>query len=189
MSPHASPSVSSRKLAHLSSLTNGHSTPSATNNAVPGDASTVSLAAHNRFDPSARADRLQTMELGELRKKATALSRDLTAAHDALASAKEESEGWASECTTLQEQLTALKATHQAAITREVRARTELQVRLSQYKIEADDRAWKLLAQRRQACLIDVALQHAKNEATFTKAGTTPPSRSSRGRRTNCVFG
>ncbi|EST07451.1 hypothetical protein PSEUBRA_002524 [Kalmanozyma brasiliensis GHG001] len=169
MSPHASPSVSSRKLAHLSSLTNGHSTPSAVN-AGPsalGDASTVSLASHNRFDPSARADRLQTMELGELRKKATALSRDLTAAHDALASAKEESEGWASECTGLQEQLSTLKASHQTAIARETRARTELQVRLSQYKIEADDRAWKLLSQRRQACLVEVALQHAKNEVTY----------------------
>ncbi|CDR87127.1 uncharacterized protein SPSC_00253 [Sporisorium scitamineum] len=171
MSPHASPSVSSRKLAHLSSLANGHNTPTAANGthsatAAAADASTASLS-HNRFDPSARTDRLQTMELGELRKKATTLSRQLSAAQDALASAKEESEGWASECTGLQEQLAALKSTHQAALARESRARTELQMRLHQYKIEADDRAWKLLAQKRQACLIDVALQHAKNEATF----------------------
>ncbi|KAJ9478468.1 hypothetical protein PHBOTO_002022 [Pseudozyma hubeiensis] len=156
MSPHASPSVSSRKLAHLSSLANGHSTPTAATTASATDAS-------SRFDPSARTDRIQTMELGELRKKATALSRDLAAAQDALSAAKEESEGWASECTGLQEQIATLKAASQ----RESRARTELSMRLSQYKIEADDRAWKLLSQRRQACLIDVALQHAKNEATY----------------------
>lgn len=169
MSPHASPSVSSRKLAHLSSLSNGHATPTAGNAAqsAVGDASTASLASHNRFDPSARTDRLQTMELGELRKKHALLARELAAAQDALESAKEESEGWASECTGLQEQLTTLKSNHQAAMAREARARAELQVRLSQYKIEADDRAWKLLAQRRQASLIDVALQHAKNEATY----------------------
>ncbi|KAJ1028794.1 hypothetical protein NDA16_001959 [Ustilago loliicola] len=170
MSPHASPSVSSRKLAHLSSLSNGHTTPTAAGNAAQsaaGDASTASLASHNRFDPSARTDRLQIMELGELRKKHAMLARELAAAQDALASAKEESEGWASECTGLQEQLTTLKSNHQAAMAREARARAELQVRLSQYKIEANDRAWKLLAQRRQACLIDVALQHAKNEATY----------------------
>ncbi|TKY86627.1 hypothetical protein EX895_004266 [Sporisorium graminicola] len=172
MSPHASPSVSSRKLAHLSSLANGHNTPTAGNGAqsaaaaITVDASTASLS-HQRFDYSARTDRIQTMELGELRKKATTLSRQLAAAHDALASAKEESEGWASECTGLQEQLAALKATHTNAIARESRARAELQVRLHQYKIEADDRAWRLLAQKRQACVIDVALQHAKNEATF----------------------
>ena len=166
MSPHASPSVSSRNLAHLSSLANGNSTPIAANS-TPSAAGLADMSTHNRFDPSARTDRIQTMELAELRKKATMLSRQLSAAQDALASAKEESEGWASECTGLQEQLTSLKATHQAAIARESRARTELQVRLSQYKIEADDRAWKLLNQRRQTCLIDAALQHAKNEATY----------------------
>ena len=107
------------------------------------------------------------MELGELRKKHAMLVRDLAMAQDAAAAAKEESEGWASECTGLQEQLASLKSTHQAAIAREARARAELQVRLSQYKIEADDRAWKLLTQRRQTCLVDVALQHAKNEATY----------------------
>ena len=167
MSPHASPSVSSRKLAHLSSLSNGHSTPTAGNTApsAAGDASTASLA--HRYDPSARTDRLQNMELGELRKKYAVLSRELALAQDALVSAKEESEGWASECSGLQEQLTSLKNTQQAALARESRARAELQVRLSQYKIEADDRAWKLLAQRRQTCLVDVALQHAKNEATY----------------------
>ncbi|SJX61552.1 uncharacterized protein SRS1_12537 [Sporisorium reilianum f. sp. reilianum] len=168
MSPHASPSVSSRKLAHLSSIANGHNTPTAANAAqsAAADASTASVS-HNRFDPSARTDRIQTMELGELRKKATSLTRQLSAAQEALASAKEESEGWASECSGLQDQLAALKASQQASMAREARARTELQVRLNQYKIEADDRAWKLLAQKRQACLIDVALQHAKNEATF----------------------
>lgn len=171
MSPHVGPSVSSRKLAHLSSLANGHIALASSNSvqsAAVDDTSTVSLAAaYNRFDPSARTDRIQTMELGELRKKATALSLDLAAAQDALASAKEETEGWASECTGLQEQIATLKATHGAASEREARARNELQVRLNQYKIEADDRAWKLLAQRRQAWLIDVALQHAKNEATY----------------------
>ncbi|KAJ1029877.1 hypothetical protein NDA13_003116 [Ustilago tritici] len=169
MSPHASPSVSSRKFAHLSSLSNGHTTSIAGNVAqsAAGDASTASLASHNRFEPSARTDRIQTMELGELRKRHTALVRELVAVEDALASAKEESEGWASECTGLQEQLTTLKSDHQIALGREARARSELQVRLSQYKIEADERAWKLLGQRRQACLIDVALQHAKNEATY----------------------
>ncbi len=169
MSPHASPSIASRNLAHLSSLSNGHaaaSSSSATPNAH-ADASTASIASHSRFDPSARTDRLQTMEMSELRKKHNTLVRELAAAQDALASAKEESEGWASECTGLQEQLTSLKTTHQAAVAREARARAELQVRLSQYKIEADDRAWKLLSQRRQGCLIDVALQHAKNEATY----------------------
>ncbi|SPO24654.1 uncharacterized protein UTRI_01620_B [Ustilago trichophora] len=167
MSPHASPSVSSRKLAHLSSLSNGHTTPTTGNAApsAPADVSTTSLT--NRYDPSARADRLQNMELGELRKKHTALARQLAMAQDALASAKEESEGWASECTGLQEQLTLLKGTHQAALAREGRARAELQLRLSQYKIEADDRAWKLVSQRRQTSLVDVALQHAKNEATY----------------------
>ncbi|GAC96514.1 hypothetical protein PHSY_004094 [Pseudozyma hubeiensis SY62] len=163
MSPHASPSVSSRKLAHLSSLANGHSTPTAATTASSVTAADASTAAYSRFDPSARTDRIQTMELGELRKKATALSRDLAATQEALSAAKEESEGWASECTGLQEQIATLKAASQ----RESRARTELSVRLSQYKIEADDRAWKLLSQRRQACLIDVALQHAKNEATY----------------------
>ncbi|SPO22942.1 uncharacterized protein UTRI_01620 [Ustilago trichophora] len=167
MSPHASPSVPSRKLVHLSSLSNGHTTPIVNNTAqsAAADVSTASLT--NRYDPAARTDRLQNMELGELRKKHTALARELAMVQDALASAKEESEGWASECNGLQEQLTLLKGTHQAAIAREDRARVELQVRLSQYKIEADDRAWKLLAQRRQTSLIDAALQHAKNEATY----------------------
>lgn len=165
MSPHASPSVSSHKLSHLSSLSNGHAVAAPL--ATPGNASTASIASHNRFDPSARTDRIQNMEIGELRKKHATLVRELAMAQDALTSAKEESEGWASECTGLQEQLTSLKSTHQAAIAREARVRAELQVRLHQYKIEADDRAWKLLAQRRQANLIDVALQHAKNEATY----------------------
>ncbi|GAC76427.1 hypothetical protein PANT_22d00022 [Moesziomyces antarcticus T-34] len=166
LSPHASPSVSSHKLSHLSSLSSGQTASSSTSarQSVLADSS---IASNHRFDPSARADRIQTMELGELRKKHAALLRELDATQDALTAAKEESEGWASECTGLQEQLASTKSTHQAAITRESRTRAELQVRLHQYKIEADDRAWKLLGQRRQACLIDVALQHAKNEATY----------------------
>lgn len=166
LSPHASPSVSSHKLSHLSSLSSGQAASSSTSTrqSVLADSS---IASNHRFDPSARADRIQTMELGELRKKHAALLRELDATQDALTAAKEESEGWASECTGLQEQLASTKSTHQAAIARESRTRAELQVRLHQYKIEADDRAWKLLGQRRQACLIDVALQHAKNEATY----------------------
>lgn len=160
MSPHASPSLSSRKLGHLKTL--------------PGSSAQVNVPildaaadmSKSRFDPDARSDRLQTLELAELRKKHQVTLRELSAAQEALSSAREESEGWASECSGLQTQLSTL----QTAAARDQRTSVDLQLRLSQYKSEADDRTWKLHCQSQQTTQMQTELEYAKNEASFAES-------------------
>ncbi|PWZ00795.1 hypothetical protein BCV70DRAFT_200057 [Testicularia cyperi] len=169
MSPHASPSLSSRKLGHLKSLPasngTGPSLHSASTDGLDGPTSPS-----KGYDPASRSDRINTLELSELRKKHAAAMRDLAITRDELASAREESEGWASECTGLQEQLASVKETQRAAVVREQRARAELEVRLAQYKVEADDRAWRLLLERRRNGEVEAELGYAKNEASYSES-------------------
>ncbi|EPQ31764.1 uncharacterized protein PFL1_01096 [Pseudozyma flocculosa PF-1] len=169
--PRATPQAGTRKINHLSGFS-VPGVPSVAVNGAPasqaGDESTVSASAQKRrLDPAARTDRLMSLELAEAKKKVKLLSEKLEVSEDQQRRTMEESEGWASEAARLEDDVARLRSQLEDEATQVHRATLELEAKVVQHKLDADERQWRLLCEKRNFTELESDLVYCRNETTY----------------------
>ncbi|PWN53190.1 hypothetical protein IE53DRAFT_384334 [Violaceomyces palustris] len=152
--------------------------------AASGDTSTSSNigppSASKKYDPSARADRILSLEMADLRKKNASLSDDLknlnqrlSSQEQARLSALEEMEGWKSECTALEGLLEESRSEREKLTSNHESELAQSDTRLKEAKWRMEDKAWRNLTDdlTGESALTSLAIELviSKNEATYQR--------------------